>query len=177
VAGAAEGTTTLFRLNSLASKVIKRTSALAGATYLLATLGDPVAKICRNPTGMEVRSIGGLALLKGRGERRWADPYGACGKPAAGPRVPQVDPQRLEVGSSLQANQAKLQAACQAVLDAILAARDTMPPVLRLICGLLYHRVEQRFPGSGCQAVGTTGGGASASNTGRHGLTCRWTAP
>jgi len=76
------------------------------------------------------------------------------------------------VGSSLQANQAKLQAACQSVLDAILAARNTMPPVLRLICGLLYHRVEQRFPGSGCQAVGTAGRGATANIQGRRGLTC-----
>jgi len=59
VAAVAESTTTLFRLNSLASKVIKRTSALAGATYLLATLGDPVAKVCRNPTGMEVRESAG----------------------------------------------------------------------------------------------------------------------
>jgi hypothetical protein len=51
----AEGTTTLFRLNSVASKVIKKCGVLAGSAYLQATLGPALTAIANDPTGMEVR--------------------------------------------------------------------------------------------------------------------------
>ena len=159
-AAAPGSTTTLFRLNSMASKVIKQCSALAGAQFLLETLAPPVELICSNPTGMEVRlRPPPLAVLA-----RWlAGPWVMTGlgtvpmplAPVGSVRArSQVDPNRLDVGDDLQAHQVKLQAACQHVVNSILAARPAMPPQLVDICRLLYREVNARFPGSGGQAVG-----------------------
>ncbi|XP_040072137.1 neurofibromin [Ixodes scapularis] len=119
---------TLFRGNSLGSKIMAFCFKIYGASYLH-TLLEPLVQ----------------PLLS----------EASCG--AAPPPGYEVDPARVEEAEDVEENRRNLLQLTQRVFNAVISSADRFPPQLRSMCHCLYQVLNKRFPNfpHNISAVGT----------------------
>ncbi|XP_077293081.1 neurofibromin 1 [Arctopsyche grandis] len=119
---------TLFRGNSLGSKIMAFCFKIYGASYLQSLLEPLVSPLLEKVDGSDQR----LSF--------------------------EVDPARLDPSDDIEVNRKNLIALTQKVFDAIVSSADKFPPQLRSMCHCLYQVLSKRFaqfPQTSIGAVGT----------------------
>ena len=118
---------TLFRGNSLGSKIMAFCFKIYGATYLQGLL-EPLIQDLIDSTRDD---------------------------PTAGSF--EVDPTKIEAGEDIELNRRNLMCITQNVFDAIISSADRFPSQLRSMCHCLYQVLCKRFPTSQHSNIGAVG--------------------